>query len=48
MTCESDDCIQVAHLLPSNSLFVTGDDICASGANHRVFVKGFIHIKVIL
>jgi len=46
MTCESDDCIQVAHALPSNSRFVTDEERFASGAKHRVFAKGFIPIKL--
>jgi hypothetical protein len=47
MISESDNCIQVAHVLHSNSRFVTDEKRLASGAKHRVFAKGFVLIKVI-
>lgn len=47
MICESDNYIQVAHVLHSNSPFVTDEKRFASGAKHRVFAKVFILIKVI-
>jgi hypothetical protein len=42
MICESDECIQVAHVLPSKSRFVKDEERFTSGAKHRVFAKPFI------
>jgi len=48
MICESDYCIQLAHVLPKTSRFVTEEEEgFTSGAKYRIFANGYIPIKVI-